>query len=230
MREVTELVTVLSSRVKLRISDLERDAEQRAARGNHLPGGDKEGGNVKQMLQRPWRLDLIADATHCSVQNDAIETPFWGGVTATESDKESNCAAERLGVEESRQAIGEAVALVIDGANGESMLGYVNSGELHEPAGLAGEAVDGADCTYELGGRERGPPLSEELEAAGIGDELGTVGHRMAGIELVGTQGPKRALLVRLCHRMLHLPLLSVLGYLLRSQKTGLSSEESDSL
>lgn len=130
----------------------------------------------------------------------------------------------------SHEAVGEAVALVIDGANGESMLGYVNSGELHEPAGLAGEAVDGADCTYELGGRERGPPLSEELEAAGIGDELGAVGHRMAGIELVGTQGPKRALLVRLCHRMLHLPLLSVLGYLLRSQKTGLSSEESDSL
>lgn len=50
MREVTELVTVLSSRVKLRISDLERDAEQRTARGNNLPGGDKEGGNVKQML------------------------------------------------------------------------------------------------------------------------------------------------------------------------------------
>lgn len=88
----------------------------------------------------------------------------------------------------SHEAVGEAVALVVDGADGESMLGYVNSGELHEPAGLAGEAVDDADCTYELGGIKRDPPLSEELEAAGIGDELGTVRHRVAGIELVGTQ------------------------------------------
>jgi len=75
----------------------------------------------------------------------------------------------------SDKAIGEAVTLVVDCAGGKAGLCKVDGGELDEPAGFAGESVyDGEGSDYS-GGREWEPPLSEELETPGIGDELGSV-------------------------------------------------------
>ncbi|CAL1388513.1 unnamed protein product [Linum trigynum] len=48
---------------------------------------------------------------------------------------------------------------------------------------LAGEAVDDGDESDFVGGRERGPPLGEELEAAGVGPVLRVVGDVVFGVE-----------------------------------------------
>ena len=77
---------------------------------------------------------------------------------------------------ESVEAFGEAVSLVVDCTCGESRFGEENGGELEEPARLAGESVDNGDDSGDWS-VEWGPPLSEELEAAGVGDELGGVTH-----------------------------------------------------
>jgi len=77
----------------------------------------------------------------------------------------------------SDKPIGEAVALVVDCACGEAGLCKVDGGELDEPAGFAGESVHEGEGSDYSGGREWGPPLSEELETPRIGDELGTVTH-----------------------------------------------------
>ena len=77
----------------------------------------------------------------------------------------------------SDEAVGEAVALVVDGAGGESGLGEVDGGELEEPAGLAGEAVHEGKGSSQFRRREREPPLREELEAPRVRDELGAVTH-----------------------------------------------------
>lgn len=88
----------------------------------------------------------------------------------------------------SDKSIREAVALVIDGARGEARFGEEDGGELDNPAGLAGEAVDDAEDAEGFGGREWGPPLGEEPEAARVGDVLGGVTHWVAGVELVRSQ------------------------------------------
>ena len=119
------------------------------------------------MLQRPWRFELGADPAHGAVEDEAVERL----APQAERDEEGDGAAEWLGVEEgwqrrrvastegleewdtvvddgadvrdvSDEAFGEAVALVVDGAGGEAGFGEENGGELEEPAGLAGEAVD----------------------------------------------------------------------------------------
>ncbi|KAK1553184.1 hypothetical protein Q3G72_030303 [Acer saccharum] len=66
----------------------------------------------------------------------------------------------------SGESFGEAVALVVDSTGGETRLGEKDGGELDKPAGLASEAVDDVENADYWGGREWGPPLSEELEAA----------------------------------------------------------------
>ncbi|KAK3039929.1 hypothetical protein RJ639_027764 [Escallonia herrerae] len=63
-------------------------------------------------------------------------------------------------------------------------LGEVDSGELDEPAGLAGVAVDDRDDAEELGGGEQGPGLGEEPDSSGVSDVVGRVSHRVAGVEL----------------------------------------------
>ena len=121
------------------------------------------------MLQRPRRLEFGADSTHCAVQDEAV--PVQPHAPLTERDEKRDGAAKGLGVEKGRQrrrvacteggeegntvvddgidirnmsveAVGEAVALVVDGAGGEAGFGEIHGGELEEPAGLAGEAVD----------------------------------------------------------------------------------------
>lgn len=77
----------------------------------------------------------------------------------------------------SNQAFGEAVAHVVDSADGEAVLGDVDGGELDEPAGLAGVAVHDADDALERCRLLRRPPLREELEVLLAGDELGAVVH-----------------------------------------------------
>lgn len=159
------------------------------------------------MLQRPRRFELSADTAHGPVQNDAVKRLIKSRISLPESDEKSNCAAERFSVEKRREirrrvapterieegdavidngvnvgymsheAIGEAMALMIDCADGETVLGEVNGGELNEPAGLAGESVNDADDADGVRGREWGPPLSEEFETSRIGDELGAVTH-----------------------------------------------------
>lgn len=69
---------------------------------------------------------------------------------------------------EAVEAVGEAVALVVEGADGEARLSEVDAGELDEPAGLAGEAVDeGDDADDGLRG-EWSPRLGEDVESPGI--------------------------------------------------------------
>lgn len=102
------------------------------------------------------------------------------------------------------EAVGEAVALVVDGADGEAGLGEVDGGELDEPAGLAGEAVDDGQGSEDRSGRKWGPPLGEELEASGIGDVLGGVRDFVAGIEGVRGQRAEGALVVRLRNWVRH--------------------------
>lgn len=68
------------------------------------------------------------------------------------------------------------MALVIDGADGESGLRDMDGGELDEPAGLAGESVDDGDDAGDFG-RGSDPPLREQLESSGVGNVLGRVTH-----------------------------------------------------
>ena len=121
------------------------------------------------MLQRPWRLEFGADSAHCAVEDEAV--PVQPHAPLTERDEKRDGATKGLGVEKGRQrrrvacteggeegntvvddgidiryvsveAVGEAMALVVDGAGGEAGSGEIHGGELEEPAGLAGEAVD----------------------------------------------------------------------------------------
>ncbi|KAF7820130.1 Tyrosine-specific transport protein [Senna tora] len=184
---------------------LERHVRDRSASGNHAPRRDHRGHEEEEVLKRPRRLELRTDPAHGAVEDHAVPWP-GGSSAAAEGDEQGDGAAEGLGVEEGREggvesraegveegdavvddgidvgdvgdeAVGEAVALVVDGASGESGVGEVNGGELEEPAGLAGVAVDEGDGADDGGGREWGPPLGEELEASGVSDELGRVTH-----------------------------------------------------
>lgn len=147
---------------------LERHVRNRAARGDNAPRRNDRGYEEEQVLQRPWRFELGADSAHGAVENEPVPPP-----AGSERDEQSDRAAEGLGVEEGRQgrveasselveeddavfddgidvgdvggkAVGEAVALMVHGAGGEAGFGEVDGGELKEPAGLAGEAVDEA--------------------------------------------------------------------------------------
>lgn len=71
---------------------------------------------------------------------------------------------------------------VVDGADGESVLGEVDGGELDEPGGLAGVAVDDADDGLNWGKRE--PGLGEEFEVlVGRGEGGGGVGDGVVVVE-----------------------------------------------
>lgn len=98
------------------------------------------------------------------------------------------------------------MALMINGTSDESGLGKVHGGELNEPARFAGEAMDDGDDSDWLDWSERDPPLSEEFKASGIGNEVGAVSHRMASIELVGSERAEGAPLVGIFDRVSHLP------------------------
>ncbi|KAB2611646.1 hypothetical protein D8674_019678 [Pyrus ussuriensis x Pyrus communis] len=65
----------------------------------------------------------------------------------------------------SDESIRESMVLVVDGADGEAGLGEMDGGELDEPTGLAGVAVDDGEGPDDLSRRQRGPSLGEELEA-----------------------------------------------------------------
>lgn len=58
-----------------------------------------------------------------------------------------------------------------------------------------------ANC---FGWRKWGPPLSEELEAPGVGYVFGRVDDLVFGVEFSGGKGSKRALLVSFRHWVLH--------------------------
>lgn len=154
------------------------------------------------MLQRPRRLVLVADPTHCAVEHDPVVRP----AAAPEGYQKNDRSAEGLAVEERRQrrrvasaegveegdavvddgadvgdvvgeAVGEAVALVVDGARGESRFGEEDGGQLEEPAGLAGVAVDDGDGAEDFGRGKWGPGLGEEFHAPRVCDVLGGVSH-----------------------------------------------------
>ena len=120
------------------------------------------------MLQWPGGFELGAYSAHGAVEDEAVP---GAARSAAESDEEGDGPAERLGVEEggeggrvagtegikegdavidhrvdvgdvSGEAFGEAVALVINGAGGETGFGDMDGCELHKPARLAGEAMD----------------------------------------------------------------------------------------
>lgn len=154
------------------------------------------------MLQWPWRFELRADSAHRAVEKDAVPRPR--AVGPTERDEKRNRAAERLGVEEGRQgrrvtvakgvekrntvvddgvnirnvvlkAVGESMALMIDGAGDESGLSEMHGSQLNKPARFSGEAMDDGDDSDWFDRSVRDPPLSEELKASGIGDEFRSV-------------------------------------------------------
>lgn len=102
------------------------------------------------------------------------------------------------------EAVGEAVALVIDGAGGETGFGEMDGRELEKPAGLAGETVDDGKSTDNFSRREGSPGLREELHAPGVGDVLGGVSDRVTSVELGGRERAKGALLVGLSHWVHH--------------------------
>ena len=83
------------------------------------------------------------------------------------------------------QAVGEPVALVIDGADGEAtVLGEEDGGEEHEPAGLSCEAVD--DAEHADGVAPKGSPrLVEDILPAGILVSGARVGDAVLRVELV---------------------------------------------
>ena len=62
------------------------------------------------------------------------------------------------------EALGEAVPLVVDGGDGEALLGEVDGGEQDHPAGLAGEAVDDGDGAEDGGVPAGHPALREDAE------------------------------------------------------------------
>lgn len=103
---------------------------------------------------------------------------------------------------EAVEGVGEAVALVVDGGDGEAGFGEEDGGESHEPAGLAGEAVDDADCAEDKGRGLWGPGLGEEAEAAWVGDVGGGVGDVVAGVEGGGGVVAEGAGGVSLRHRV----------------------------
>ena len=61
---------------------------------------------------------------------------------------------------------GEAVALVVEGGGGEAVAGEEDGGELEEPAGLGGEAVDEGD-NVDDGAEGNGANHGEELYGRG---------------------------------------------------------------
>ena len=61
---------------------------------------------------------------------------------------------------------GEAVALVVEGGGGEAVEGEEDGGELEEPAGLVGEAVDEGD-NVDDGAGGSGAHRGEELYGGG---------------------------------------------------------------
>lgn len=163
------------------------------------------------MLERPRGLELGADPDHGAVEDKPVPRLSH----APERDENGDGAAEGLGIEKGRQRLrvasaegfkegnavvhdgvdvgdvsnesfGEAVALVVDGADGEPGLGEVDGRQLDEPAGLSGESVNDGQDSDDLRGGERRPPLSEELETSWISDVLGAVRDGVARIELFG--------------------------------------------
>ena len=87
------------------------------------------------------------------------------------------------------EAVEEAVILVVDGADGEAWLSEEDGGELDQPRGFFGEATDDDDDTEGLCWRERGPPLGEEIEAAGVGGVGGGVRYIVRQVELLQHHG-----------------------------------------
>lgn len=94
------------------------------------------------------------------------------------------------------------MALVVDGADSEPRLREEDGSELDHPAGLSCETVNDGDHADRLGRGQRGPPLSEKPETAGVSDELGRVTHRVTGVELICRKRAKGALVVGLRHWM----------------------------
>ena len=83
------------------------------------------------------------------------------------------------------EAVGEPVALVIDGADGEAtVLGEEDGGEEHEPAGLSCETVH--DAEHADGVAPKGSPrLVEDILPAGILVSGARVGDAVLRVELV---------------------------------------------
>lgn len=85
---------------------------------------------------------------------------------------------------------------------GEFDLGEVDGGELEELARLVGEVVDDSEGADDGGWRDRGPLLREELEAPKVRDELRTVTHRVARVELIRYEVAEGAVHVSLRYRV----------------------------
>lgn len=102
------------------------------------------------------------------------------------------------------EAVGEAMALVIDGAGGETGFGEMDGSELDNPAGLAGETMDDGESTDDVSRGKRSPGLREELHSPGVGDVVGGVRDGMASVEVGGGEGAEEALLGGVSHGMHH--------------------------
>jgi len=200
------------------------------AREGDAPGGHDGGGGGEEVLERPGRLEARADPAHGAVEHGAVAPE----VPAAEVEQQRDGAAEGLPVEEAgergrvvgaegreggvavvedgrdvgdvaREALGEAVALVVERRDGEARGGEVDGRELDHPAGLAREAVHDGYGAEDGGGGAGRPALGEDAEAPRVDEGGGGVGHPVARVELVRGEAAEGAPLVGLRDRVHHL-------------------------
>jgi hypothetical protein len=200
-----------------------------APREGDAPGGDDGGGCGEQVLERPRRLEPRADPAHGAVEHGPVPPQ----VPVPQVEQQRDGAAERLPVEEAGErrrvvgaegreggvavvehgvdvgevaleALGEAVALVVERGDGEARGGEVDGGELDCPARLSGEAVHDGDGAQDGGVPTGHPALGEDAEPPRVDEGRGGVGHAVARVELVRRQAAEGAPLVGLRDRVHH--------------------------
>lgn len=75
---------------------------------------------------------------------------------------------------------------MINSANGEALFSDVDGGELYEPTGFAGIAMDDANYSDDWFGIGKwDPPLRELFKSARISYEFCSVSHRMVSVEFI---------------------------------------------
>ncbi|CAL4956842.1 unnamed protein product [Urochloa decumbens] len=209
---------------------LERPLGDVPPRVRHPPGRDDGGRGDQQVLERPGGLEPGADPAHGAVEHRAVAPQ----VLAAEVEEQRDGAAEGFPVEEAGErwrvlgtegveggvavvehrvdvgdvaleALGEAVALVVERGDGEPGGGEVDGRQLDHPAGFAGEAVHDGDGAEDWGGGQGGPALGEDAEATRVDEGGGGVGDPVASVELVRGQLAEWAPLVGLRDWVHHL-------------------------
>ncbi|CAL4963887.1 unnamed protein product [Urochloa decumbens] len=234
---------------------LERPLGDVPPRVRHPPGRDDGGRGGQQVLERPGGLEPGADPAHGAVEHRAVPPK----VLAAEVEEQRDGAAEGLPVEEAGErgrvlgaegveggvavvehrvdvgdvaleALGEAVALVVERGDGEPGGGEVDGGQLDHPAGLAGEAVHDGDGAEDWGWGKGCPALGEDAEAPRVDEGGGRVGDAVPSVELLRGQLAERAPLVGLRDWVHHLAAAASSALLRRSCSGGGNKGEEEVL